>query len=153
MERAPSSEQACAASTSTATAKAPVAEIPEAVAAVIDLYAGPLDGVRFPDLDHATLRSGVARFERSAEQVERQLAALAAAQRDLKQAHDQLWQLAQRALAYAQVYAEGNVELRELLREMKLPPRAGADAAPVATDQGRGRGGRADEEQGVLIKG
>jgi hypothetical protein len=106
--------------------------IPAPVQAVIDLFADDLADVRFPDVDGAVLG-------RLASEVEAASSALAAAQAALDQAREALHQRqdallhgAQRAVAYARVFAESNEALAARLGAIHLsrPAPASAEAAP-----------------------
>lgn len=77
--------------------------------------------VRFADVDAEGLASLAAEVERAASGVADQEAKLAELRQSLAQAQESLLVLAQRALAYARVYAENNDELTEELNQIALP--------------------------------
>ncbi|HEX2872948.1 MAG TPA: hypothetical protein VHP33_16920 [Polyangiaceae bacterium] len=105
------------------------------VQAVLDLFQGPLADVRFADVDAAGLANLAAAVDSAAGEVARQEAQLAELRQTLVERQDALLLLAQRAVAYARVYAEHDEALTEQLARITLPraakPRkAGAAKAP-----------------------
>lgn len=115
--------------------------------AVLQLFQGPLADVRFADIDAAGLASIAAEVESAADAVAQQEAQLSELRQTLVERQDALLLLAQRALAYARVYAEHDEALTEQLARISLPrpakPRkpaaakatgAAAAEAAVATD-------------------
>ncbi len=110
--------------------------------AVVSLFEGPLSGVRFADVDAAGLSKLAAEVARTATELEQQEAKLSQLRQELSQRQEALHTLAQQALAYARIYAEGDDELVAQLNDIALP-RAGkprkvgpaktnAEAAPEA---------------------
>lgn len=91
------------------------------VQAVVTLFEGPLAGVRFADLDAAGLSKLAADVTGAASELERQEAALAQLRQDLAQRQEALLSLAQQALAYARIYAEGDEALMAELNAIALP--------------------------------
>ena len=91
------------------------------VQAVLELFQGPLADVRFADVDAAGLASVAAEVEGAAAEVARQEAQLAELRQSLTERQDALLLLAQRALAYARVYAEHDEALTEQLARIALP--------------------------------
>jgi hypothetical protein len=108
--------------------------------AVVSLFEGPLSGVRFADVDAAGLSKLAAEVARTATELEQQEAKLSQLRQELSQRQDALHTLAQQALAYARIYAEGDDELVAQLNDIALPraskPRkvgpAKASAEPAA---------------------
>lgn len=112
-----------------------------AIQSVLDLFKGPLAKVRFADIDATGLASLAAEVESAAGEVSEQEATLTELRRVLAERQEALLVLAQRALAYARVYAENNDELLEELNRISLPratkPRkasAKTSATEVATE-------------------
>lgn len=91
------------------------------VQAVVTLFEGPLAGVRFADVDAAGLSKLSAEVTGAASELERQEAALAQLRQDLAQRQEALLSLAQQALAYARIYAEGDDALTAELNAITLP--------------------------------
>jgi hypothetical protein len=105
------------------------------VQAVLELFQGPLADVRFADVDAAGLANLAAAVDSAATEVAQQEAQLAELRQTLAERQDALLLLAQRAVAYARVYAEHDEALTEQLARITLPraakPRkAGAPKAP-----------------------
>lgn len=95
--------------------------LPPLVQSVLDLFQGPLSGVRFADIDAAGLAKSAAEVEAASAEVQRQQAALAESQRDLDERLEALVGLAHQALAYARVYAENDEQLSEEVNRIALP--------------------------------
>jgi len=91
------------------------------VQAVLDLFTDPLRDVRFADVDAATLRDLAASTLAAAEVMSTAEAELTRARRALQERQDTLLTHAQRALAYARVYAETDAALTERLEQIALP--------------------------------
>jgi hypothetical protein len=100
-----------------------------AIQSVLDLFKGPLASVRFADIDAAGLASLAAEVESAASEVNEHEAKLTELRQGLAERQDALLVLAQRALAYARVYAENNDELLAELNLISLP-RAGKPRKP-----------------------
>jgi ElaB/YqjD/DUF883 family membrane-anchored ribosome-binding protein len=92
-----------------------------AIQAVIDLFAEPLRELRFADVDAATLDEFAASAQAAAAVVTTAETELARARHTLQERQDALLQHAQRALAYARVYAEADPALSEQLDQIALP--------------------------------
>ena len=92
-----------------------------AVLSILELFKGPLSSVRFADVDAEGLAALAADVERAALAVADQEAKLAELRQGLAARQEALLVLAQRALAYARVYAENNDELLEELNGISLP--------------------------------
>jgi ElaB/YqjD/DUF883 family membrane-anchored ribosome-binding protein len=95
--------------------------IPQSVRAVLDLFATELAELRFGDLDAALLTRLAEEVGAAEGAVAQAEAALAAARTRLHEGHDALLLQAQRALAYAKVYAEENPDLAQSLELISLP--------------------------------
>ena len=108
------------------------------VQAVLELFQGPLADVRFADVDAAGLASVAAEVESAAAAVARQEAQLSELRQSLTERQDALLVLAQRALAYARVYAEHDEALTEQLARIALPrsakPRKAASTKTEGVD-------------------
>lgn len=98
--------------------------LPAPVQAVLELFQGPLSDVRFADVDAAGLANLAAEVEGAASAVALQEARLTELRQTLAERQDALLLLAQRAVAYARVYAEHDEALTEQLSRITLP-RAG----------------------------
>jgi hypothetical protein len=91
------------------------------IQAVIDIFADPLRELRFADVDAATLGDLAASAQAAADVVLAAELELAQARRSLQERQEALLQHAQRALAYARVYAEGDPALCERLEQIAMP--------------------------------
>ena len=98
----------------------PMPFLPAPVQAVLDLFRGPLANVRFADIDSTGLADLAAEVEAAAANVEEQESKLAELRQQLAQRQEALLVLAQRALSYARVYAEGDSSLTEELNRIAL---------------------------------
>ncbi len=116
--------------------------IPPPIQAILAIFEGPLRELRFGDIDAAALRRLASDVENSATELEAQQAALNAARQTLGERQEQLLGQAQRALAYARVYAENDEALSAQLAAIHLPrapKRTKADTAeskPAAAESG-----------------
>jgi hypothetical protein len=99
----------------------PSMAIPAPVQTILALFTTSLADVRFADVDGPTLARLAAGVEAAAESVAAAQSKLDAAREALQEQHDALLQYSQRALAYARVYAEGDVALSEQLDTVNLP--------------------------------
>ncbi len=135
--------------------------IPPAVQQVLDVYETHLPLVKFGDLEATVLSKAAEEVVTAASALERAEAALETARAALQEKQESLFQKAQRALAYARVYAEGDPELAarveeiSLLRSSRRTPKVdgieGVSAAPAAeTPLRRGRPRKSDPTAGVL---
>lgn len=102
--------------------------IPAAVKDLLALFDGPLAKVQFPEVDAKALRQLATQVDAASEEVEAAAQAWAAAKRAVDERVEVLLQKAQRALAYARIYAEDKPEISSVLATVSLP-RAG-DALP-----------------------
>ena len=80
-----------------------------------------LADVKFPDVDNDALQAQAAVVEERHAEVRRLEAALEDAKRKLDETHDSLLGKAQRAVAYARVYADGDPGLTARLDAIALP--------------------------------
>src|SRR3712207_432931 len=85
--------------------------VPSAVQDVVDLFVTELASLKFGDLDPASLAAASEEVRALAADVTRAEAALENTRACLADKRDALVQQAQRALAYARVYAENQPEL------------------------------------------
>lgn len=108
----------------------------EPVQAVVSLFEGPLARVRFADVDAKGLGKLAAEVSSVAGEVAQHEARLVELKQTLAQRQEALLVLAQQALAYARIYAEGDEELTAKLNDISLPraakPRKVAKVAPAA---------------------
>jgi len=88
---------------------------------VLALFQGPLADVRFADVDAAVLAKSTDEVESAASAVAQQEARLTELRQALAEKQDALLVLAQRAVAYARVYAEHDDALSEQLASITLP--------------------------------
>ena len=124
--------------------------IPAPIQALLDLFTTSLADVRFADVDGQTLASCASEVEAAAKAFTSAQVTLDAAREALQFRQDALLQRAQRALAYARVYAEADETLTRKLDAASLPrpprrPRAedalvlSADPQPAPVPRPRGR--------------
>lgn len=92
-----------------------------AVQAILQLFQGPLSDVRFADVDAKGLSNLADEVERAATAVREQEAQLEQSRVALAQRQEALLSLAQRALAYAKVFAENDEALSASLNAISLP--------------------------------
>jgi hypothetical protein len=92
-----------------------------AVQALLDLFATSLADVRFADVDGPSLARCAAEVEAAAQAELVARLALDAANAALQEKQEALMQRAQRALAYARVYAESDPALAASLEAIGLP--------------------------------
>jgi hypothetical protein len=120
--------------------------IPSFARDVLELFSGPLKEVRFPDLDAALLArhaGAVEEAQREVSRIEDELSEARAVVADKAQA---LTVAAQRALAYARVYAEGKDELEARVSAVtERKPSASAEPAKK-----RGRPKRSDSDPSLF---
>ncbi len=118
------------------------------VQAVVAIYTGPLQGVRFADIDSDSLAHLATEVESITSDVEKLEAQLASLRSALAQKEESLLVLTQQALAYARIYAENDETLTAELNAIALPratkPRKnGVSKSPE-------RKARAPKEEGQL---
>jgi multidrug efflux pump subunit AcrA (membrane-fusion protein) len=95
--------------------------MPIPIQTLLDLFTTCLADVRFADVDGQTLARYAADVEAAAEAVAAAQLALDATREALQEKQDALLQQAQRALAYARVYAESDQALNGRLDAVNLP--------------------------------
>jgi hypothetical protein len=98
-----------------------MSQLSPSLQAVLELFQGPLAELRFADVDAAVLAELAANVESAASAVAEQEARLTELRQSLIDRQDALLLLAQRALAYARVYAEPDPALTEQLARITLP--------------------------------
>ncbi len=98
---------------------------------MLELFKGPLASVRFADVDATGLANLAAEVESAADELNGHEAKLAELRHELAGRQEALLLLAQRALAYARVYAENDDALLEELNRISLP-RAAKPRKPSA---------------------
>jgi hypothetical protein len=91
------------------------------IQSVVQLFRGPLAGVRFADIDAAGLTNLASEVEAAAAEVEAHEAKLLELRHVLAQRNEALLSLAQQALAYARIFAEGDDALTAELNQIALP--------------------------------
>ncbi len=95
--------------------------LPPSLQDLVDLFQGPLQAVRFPDIDAERLMALVAEVGVAQEAVEEAEQLLAEAKREREERLEALVNKAHRALAYARVFAEEDQELSAKLATVNLP--------------------------------
>jgi hypothetical protein len=95
--------------------------IPPPVQSLIDLFATTLAEVRFGDVDAQMLARAAADVQTASAVVASAQATLDEARRSLHELEETLLQHAQRAAAYARVYAENDATLSERVSAIALP--------------------------------
>ena len=120
--------------------------IPGFAREVLALFAGPFAEVRFPDLDSALLERHAGLVEAAHGEVVRIEEELAEARARVNDQAQALTLVAQRALAYARIYAEGKPELEARVAavcERKPSP-------PVEVSKKRTRAKRSDTDSSLF---
>lgn len=92
-----------------------------AVLELVEVFEERGADLKFPDLDAKVLQDAVCEVERAAAEVQRLEAELERARELLSSRQEGLHGKAQRALAYARVFAEEDAELSERLAKVLLP--------------------------------
>jgi ElaB/YqjD/DUF883 family membrane-anchored ribosome-binding protein len=95
--------------------------VSSAVQEVVDLFTKELTHLRFGDLEAGVLAGTADEVKAVAAEVAAAEAVLESARARLSEKQDVLLQKAQRALAYARVYAEGQPELAVRIEQIALP--------------------------------
>ena len=113
--------------------------IPAPIQSLLDLFSTALVEVRFADVDAQTLARAVADVQAAAAIVSTAQAALEDARQALQERQETLLQYAQRAAAYARVYAENDEALSGRLGAIALPrstrrARSSGDALVLSSD-------------------
>lgn len=119
--------------------------IPPAVQAVLDLFTTDLADVRFGDLDAPALARLASDVQAASEIVASAQIALDLARGALHERQEALLQQAQRALAYARVFAEADVALTARLDAITLPRASRRPRSDGSTSTGTGAHGAAGD--------
>lgn len=98
-----------------------MSNITNAVRPLLEIFATDLRDVRFGELDATTLATVAAQVDAAADAVASAQLAVEGARARLQEREETLLQQAQRALAYARVYADANPELGPRLDAIALP--------------------------------
>jgi hypothetical protein len=106
---------------------------------LVAIFDGAAEALRFPDVDAAVLHGAIDGVESAHAEVRRLEAALDDARRRLEDAQDALVARAQRGLAYARIYAEGDPALHACLERIALPRARAARPAVTAPEAPRRR--------------
>jgi hypothetical protein len=105
---------------------------------ILALYASALPEVRFPDLDLASLHASADQLREAEDEVDRLESELRDARELVASRNAALDMRAERALAYARIYAEGKPELQAQLSAVRV--HAGNEGeAPSSRRRGRPR--------------
>jgi hypothetical protein len=120
------------------------------VQSVLELFQGPLANVRFGDIDAAGLAKLAAEVEAASSEVREQENKLSELRQTLAQGQDALLALAQRALAYARVYAEDDEELLDAVNRISLPRAAKPRKAPASAKSTAARDASGEAAVGAL---
>jgi hypothetical protein len=125
--------------------------LPVFVREVIALYADAFAEVRFPDLDRGTLSNAADVLRESQVAVEALEAELEATREALRAQTQQLQAQAERALAYARVFADGDAELStRITRIAAIVPSAVSVRGESTQTRKRGRPRKAEGETGLF---
>jgi hypothetical protein len=113
--------------------------IPSPIQSLLELFATDLAEVRFADVDAQTMTRAAADVQAASVIVAAAQAALDDARQVLQERQEALMQYAQRAIAYARVYAESDDALSERVNAIALPrparrTRAGTDALVLSPE-------------------
>jgi hypothetical protein len=115
------------------------ARLPAFARDVLALYERELAEVRFPDLELATLEAAAARLQAAHAEAAARAEALRAAEQAVAEEEQALVGLAERALAYARIFAGGNAELSAEVAAISRPS-AGAGRPTSSGDEPKKRG-------------
>lgn len=130
--------------------RTPMTSLSPPVQSVLELFQGPLANVRFGDIDAAGLAKLAAEVEAASSEVREQENKLSELRQTLAQGQDALLALAQRALAYARVYAEDDEELLDAVNRISLPRAAKPRKAPASAKGTAARDAGGDAAVGAL---
>lgn len=126
---------------------------------VIDLYAVELSDVRFPDLDLSALLYAQAELHAAQLEVERIEAQLADKRAELEVRSQALVSKAERALAYARVFAQGDEELAPRIADIgrkrsssSQGPHSASVSGTIAAPKRRGRKPKTDEPEELFAE-
>ncbi|HEX5659419.1 MAG TPA: hypothetical protein VFX59_19625 [Polyangiales bacterium] len=109
---------------------------------VLELYASDLAEVRFPDLDLKALHAQAAEVDEAQHAVDDLEAQLLEARQRVSERNAALKTRAERALAYARIYAEGNHALSERIDAIR--------GTPASAPKKRGRPSKSSAQLDVL---
>lgn len=112
---------------------------------VLAVFDDALDDVRFPDVDGAALHAATEVVHAAHAELRRLEAAADEARRRLDEAQESLLHKAQRAVAYARVYADGDPALTARLDGIALPRSRGPRPATPEPTRKRRRNASATE--------
>jgi hypothetical protein len=110
---------------------------------VLELFARQLPDLKFPGIDLAVLEAHAAQLAEAQGEVERVEAELEQARAEAAVRALTLTTVAQRALAYARIYAEGDAELEAQVAEI-TERRGGGGTEPAPVRRRRARRSEAD---------
>lgn len=119
------------------------ASLPAFSREVLELFSAELAEVRFPDLDLSSLREAAGRLHDAQAEVDRVESELREAQEGVSQQSALLQACAERALAYAAVYAAGNPALSAQVDAIRGHAPAGKESATGTAARKRGRARKA----------
>jgi hypothetical protein len=123
----------------------PADAVPAELRAILDLFTSDLREIAFPGVDAAVLRQHADDVRARARDVDRARQVLDAARADLEERTRALAGIAERALAYARIYAADQPALAARLAQLESAPVA---ASPVMPDRPRrGRPRKVDRPQ------
>lgn len=128
--------------------------VAESILAVQDLFAGPLAEVRFPDFDRDILAESIAAVRAADAEVAALEESLRAARAVVNDAQDTLLQKAQRGVAYARIFADGQDELLAAIDAITLPAKRGArvvQSTPAKRAEPRRRKKSAPEGDSLFV--
>ena len=127
--------------------------VPEPVRTLMQLLAGELAAVRFPDVDGERLGAAARDVEAAALALADAEAALEAARQQLSERQEALLTRAHRAVGYLRVFAEGDAALEARLSPIVLPRRRAAEPAAATGEpllRRRGRPPKSDKGAPLL---
>ncbi len=113
--------------------------VPPSVQIVVELFGSSLRDVSFPDVDAASLEAAATVLRAKHDLVRQAEAALEVARQAREQSLDELVAGADKALAYAKIYAAKNPELMAELTTVALRRRQPTVAGPTPKKRGRPR--------------
>jgi hypothetical protein len=123
--------------------------LPQGFPDLLDLFAHSLAEVRFGDLDAAALTSLAAEVSAAAEEVAAAESALETARAALAARQETLLVQANRALAYARVFAEADEPLLARVNAIVLPRSPRKSRLGLGVDAGAGGGAGASTSAGI----
>lgn len=120
-------------------------ELPELARGVLELFAGAMASISFPDVDGAVLQRQTDLVLARRRSLEEARAALELATAELAQGLEELQSLADRGLAYARIYASAHPERPDLIVELAQLDerlRASRSARPSLVGEGAATAGK-----------